>query len=103
MLRRGKAALRRFLNRLRERIRKVFTPRTVLVAGGVLCSIYGFFTVLGFVLEMREYNTLPADILLGQLIIPHTLMLSGFGMIVAGIIFIERRKVIHMRMTEEDE
>ncbi|MBC8453720.1 hypothetical protein H8D64_01545 [PVC group bacterium] len=83
-------------------MRKFITARTVIVAIGVVLSIYGFFTVLNFVLEMGEYVKLPAHILVLGLILPHMLMLTGFGMITAGIIFSQRQKIIKLRMEAEE-
>ena len=83
-------------------MRKFITTRTVFIALGVVLSVYGFSTVLNFVLEMGEYVKLPAHILVLGLILPHMLMLAGFGMITAGIIFIQRQKIIKLRMEAEE-
>lgn len=84
-------------------IRQISPAKMAVLVFGIILSVGGFSTVMGFVVEMKHYHWIPAHVLVFKLILPHMLMLSGFGMIVAGVIFITRQSVIRARMEATDE
>lgn len=70
-----------------------------LVTGGLL-MIIGIIRLLAFVHRIQDYKALSAVQLFRLLVVPHILLLAGFGLITAAFVLFKRRAIIRKRQQQ---
>ncbi len=74
----------------------------LLLCGGI-CSVSGGIATILFLREIDRGGRMPPGQVAARLILPHMALLTGLGMLLAGVIILKRNAILRERQRKEED